>query len=711
MVRTQPKKKTNPSDPFKKRKQKVGKKKLEPVAATKAEIHSAKIFLKKQHPDEEEEEQYRNERRLSFQDLLTRLKHYASASRKDALLQLVQMVNVTTRKAAEAVPRSMHGTLFNHTLPLLCDADVEVRKAAVALLRAALELLSAPREERERGASELPPLFALAPVVVRHCSVALTHMNPDARRSGCQGLAELTDRLRGHPIPEVMVLLRGTELLFSSSPRPPGTSSPAVMRVFVELLNNALVFPPPAVTVERDHKSLIGKAGKKEEELPQLSRKTRKGRAQKIVPAEEARAAAEAAQVPLDLGTWQGVVRYMREGILDLLSAKWLEATQERGEKTAVGEWELGLVQILNLLLLAVSARHPNTSADILLKCDSVRTPLSALAGRLAQHFPYQGPGAVVQRLNAQISLVLSFFFPSHQLRVTRWAEGLLSKGGAARGLRGEDVLALCVCFERLAAAGPAPADDKGGSDAEEEEEMEEDEEEAAGGLAGLLTATSGVPGQLEVVRSLRRLADGCLARVQPAPPALQEALRCLPQVLFECVNRQGAAQTPAPLSVRSSGSLQLLPTVAGAELRTVVAEGDPKEEIARECVRLLTRAGTLSSVLDEPDFRTDLLACVFGVGEMKGVLQDLPADAAAEVVAILPRLSGGAELAASARATLWTGEPRNAGEAWLASLAVGILHEAGVFRNPAARAELKQAAAAADPTGPLAIAAASVLK
>eukprot|EP00659_Diplonema_papillatum_P011408 gene11408-17557_t len=84
-------KKADPKAAFRKAKQKVGKKKLLPVAATKAEIHATTLFMKKQTRDDTGEE-YRNQRSLTLTDCLGKLKHYNANTRKEAVLALHGMV-------------------------------------------------------------------------------------------------------------------------------------------------------------------------------------------------------------------------------------------------------------------------------------------------------------------------------------------------------------------------------------------------------------------------------------------------------------------------------------------------------------------------------------------------------------------------------------------------------------------------------------------
>ena len=134
------KKVADPSNPFQKRKQKVGKKKLKPVNATKAEVHAASLFMRKQ--TREETTQYQNQRKLTFADCVGKLKHYNASVRKDGVFGVLSMLKVTVDSAVEAIPPSQHATLVQCVFPLIIDADVEVRRAVAALIKVALKLFA-----------------------------------------------------------------------------------------------------------------------------------------------------------------------------------------------------------------------------------------------------------------------------------------------------------------------------------------------------------------------------------------------------------------------------------------------------------------------------------------------------------------------------------------------------------------------------------------
>jgi len=152
--------KTKGGGDFKKRKQKLGKKKLAPTNATSTAIKVRSIALPEQALTKTEPTTHRN---LTMGELLSQLKHYSGDVRHDALQGMHELLSrlPSPPNAAE---------MLDGVLPLFVDVSANVRKAALGVLRLVL-----PPIAQAGAISPHEPLLRL------HLQSALAHPKPSIR--------------------------------------------------------------------------------------------------------------------------------------------------------------------------------------------------------------------------------------------------------------------------------------------------------------------------------------------------------------------------------------------------------------------------------------------------------------------------------------------------------------------------------------------------
>ncbi|KAJ9455579.1 Pre-rRNA-processing protein IPI1 [Diplonema papillatum] len=634
-------KKADPKAAFRKAKQKVGKKKLLPVAATKAEIHATTLFMKKQTRDDTGEE-YRNQRSLTLTDCLGKLKHYNANTRKEAVLALHGMVKVTVEGTALAIPCSTHAALFQQTLPLLSDADGEVRRAVVALVKVAAQLA------RKEGT-----LGSLLPLMVRYVAVALTHMDAAVRTSGCKALHLLCQHsAAGAPtvMPDVDVLLECCYRMLKSTPRPRDRVQPPVQQALISMLKSILVARCAAGgTTTRNlapFDDLL--APVQAQQLQEVPRgKPRGGRkaAQTVEPEPEPKEKPHAS-AKLCVETPRDILRYTTAVAGDLLLPHWVEATQDFGRDTIVGSWELGLLEMTNVLLTGYVAVFQGTSSGkvggggasrgntLPKKFTSVPRALKAVVERVAEDFPFGKGGAETARVNAQAALLLSFFFPARSEKIAAWVSNLTAHAHTCKHFRPSDMRAVCVTIERLSAYGGLPA--------------------AQTPALPPLIRCCGHPGTLlalEVFEAVHRSISVVIAHRRPFARDAVDTVGMVPELLFALLEKkraEGVAGCVAPPALPAAegadddaaGQAALVPTLDGGAVSASQSGANTSDRCAFELLEVLHRYATCIEGLPE-QLRRELVATVYAIRINQewqpGLLKYLAPHHAALAVALLP--------------------------------------------------------------------------
>ena len=133
------KKDTNRKVPgeFSKRKQKVGKKKLQPTNATSTVFKAKSIHLSEQSIGADKG-QPTSHRKLTMSELVVQLNHYSADVRHDALKGLTELIG----RHPEALP-PVAPAVLDKALLMFEDEQRRVRHAALALLRVAAPVLAA----------------------------------------------------------------------------------------------------------------------------------------------------------------------------------------------------------------------------------------------------------------------------------------------------------------------------------------------------------------------------------------------------------------------------------------------------------------------------------------------------------------------------------------------------------------------------------------
>ncbi|KAJ2159772.1 rRNA processing protein [Coemansia sp. RSA 552] len=164
------------TEDFKKVKLKVGKRKAPPSNATDTSFTSRAIVLGQQSISADKSALRTNSRNLTLRDLLTQLRHYSAATRRDAVAGLADFVSLH----GDALQSEL-GPIVDGTVRLMIDSEPSVRRQALRLLGDILPTVPAP---------DLAPFVPLA--VMFACS-AMTHIMDDIRADAVKFLDLLAD--------------------------------------------------------------------------------------------------------------------------------------------------------------------------------------------------------------------------------------------------------------------------------------------------------------------------------------------------------------------------------------------------------------------------------------------------------------------------------------------------------------------------------------
>ena len=179
MVHCTKQKKVKGDTTFKVKKQKVGRKKLAPATATRAEVHARTLRIvapssfQKEIKDDGERAQ---PNRRTLQENLVATTHYKDTVRKSALAALC----LTVSKQVEVVTPLTKLSLMRAALNSLTDTSPEVRKSSLSLLSLVL-----PRTQTALDGSTSPH----ARLMFDYVRIALTHAQLGVRKSGMSLLA------------------------------------------------------------------------------------------------------------------------------------------------------------------------------------------------------------------------------------------------------------------------------------------------------------------------------------------------------------------------------------------------------------------------------------------------------------------------------------------------------------------------------------------
>eukprot|EP00962_Isochrysis_galbana_P030403 scaffold9859_cov122-Isochrysis_galbana.AAC.4 len=169
------------SQDFKKRKQKLGKKKLAPTSTTSTQFKARSVVLLEQSQYAEgRDEQAKSRRSLTLPELLTQLRHYSADVRRDAVRGMSELL-----ADYPAVLLTHASELLSAAAPLIADTSGRVRRALLAFLGTVLEKL-------ESAAALMPHESILR----LHLQAALSHEQSDVRTDAVDFIALL---LRARP--------------------------------------------------------------------------------------------------------------------------------------------------------------------------------------------------------------------------------------------------------------------------------------------------------------------------------------------------------------------------------------------------------------------------------------------------------------------------------------------------------------------------------
>ena len=529
------KKKADPSHPFQKRKQKVGKKKLLPVGATKAEIHSSTIFLKKQTKENREGE-VTNNRNMTFTECAVKLNHYSGSARKDGILLIHGLVKMTI-DGEQAIPIGQHATLLQATLPLLTDPEPEVRKAVVALTKITYILFDSTKT-----------LQTLLPLIIRFITVPLTHMEQSVRFSACKSLQYLCSMPGTSPLPESDKLLECTYRMLKSCTRPKDGGQPPVLQAYLSLLKASLL-AQDATSAESSRFSFLSS---------------------------QSGPSAGVGKTPFS--DFHSTNSYLVE-TGSMIIGQWVESVHDTKKFTKVGSWELGLLEILNTLIAAASLSDKSLrsmSSSVINRMTLLpKSFKQLLVSKLADCFPIEGGTSDVHRVNAQLALLLTSFLPDFSVEIRTWMKKFLTNK-ASHLLRPSDIQAVCVTIERIARfSGDSrklkqQQPDEDSSDEEmDEQESEEPQQPKQNendeiSLSSLITTGPGSPLLLEVVRSIHRLAQEAIETTSKLPSSVLSLLPEIPRMLYCLAIKLSQVGTAANFNVGAT----IVPTVTGAVIQ-----------------------------------------------------------------------------------------------------------------------------------------------
>ncbi|KAI8319519.1 hypothetical protein GQ54DRAFT_243433, partial [Martensiomyces pterosporus] len=122
------KKKQRKAEDFKKVKLKVGKKKAPPTNATDTSFTSKSIVLTGQSITADKSAELTNSRNLTLKNVLTQLRHYSAATRKDAVSGLADFLSLHPEVLGTEL-----GSIIDGTVKLIVDNEPVVRKGLLRL--------------------------------------------------------------------------------------------------------------------------------------------------------------------------------------------------------------------------------------------------------------------------------------------------------------------------------------------------------------------------------------------------------------------------------------------------------------------------------------------------------------------------------------------------------------------------------------------------
>ena len=166
--------KRNKESDFKKVKQKVGQKKIDPKA-TNVNVRMKRIRVQEQSIMREDQEMV-NYRNKSLADLVGQFTHYNAGVRREAILGLCDLFSQN-----EILYSTSLNILITKTIPLLLDTDISVRQAVVSIYESML--VNVPRQS-------LLPFSGIISLFVNN---GLTSINPSIRRSSLLMVQTLLD--------------------------------------------------------------------------------------------------------------------------------------------------------------------------------------------------------------------------------------------------------------------------------------------------------------------------------------------------------------------------------------------------------------------------------------------------------------------------------------------------------------------------------------
>ncbi|KAJ2722233.1 rRNA processing protein [Coemansia sp. Benny D115] len=169
------KKKQRKTEDFKKVKLKVGKKKAPASNATDTSFTAKAIVVSEQSISTDKSAEATNSRNLTLKDLLSKLRHYSAPVRKEAIVGLVDFLQLHPESLQTEL-----GAIAQGTMRLVVDNEPTVRRS---LLRLYSDLLP-------RVAADLAPFASL--MVVFTCS-AMTHILEDIRADAVRFLDLLSE--------------------------------------------------------------------------------------------------------------------------------------------------------------------------------------------------------------------------------------------------------------------------------------------------------------------------------------------------------------------------------------------------------------------------------------------------------------------------------------------------------------------------------------
>ena len=459
-------------------------------------------------------------------------------------------------------------------------------------------------------------------------------MEANVRANACRGL-HLVCSATSSPLPESVTLLECCHTMLSSTSRPKDRSQPPVMQAYISILKSNLLSFSDTSGFNAGSGGVHIFAKSKEE-------------------------TASTSETKIDLSSFSSALQYLTNDVGNVVMPLWVEAVQERKSETRVAGWELGLLEILNVLFVSLSHKQVPERA-MPKRFPALPKQFRNNLVKLFDYFPFASSASDTHRVNTQMALLLSNFFgvksfeghfssqadtassssddddssegeTDHKMsqKVMKWLAQFMRHPDAIKKVRPTDVQSLTIVIERLVKYGGVNNISKIPS------------------VGDLLRSCEGKdsPITMEILAALHRTIEENEKKMRKNYTTLLACLPLFPSLLFNiALKYEKRAATEKSLDSEDSYSLPaLVPTVDGG---VVAAPIPPSHALSTSAFHIIDILKKLLLTGDAPgealleEFRYALFGVLGAEGAILGVVAQVPVQLAYMALSLLPFLFG----------------------------------------------------------------------